>query len=75
MNMATGTVRWFNAAKHYGFIAPDGGGPEVFVHRSALTAAKVTSLDEGASVSFDLELNGERPAAVNVLVLGMRSSE
>jgi cold shock CspA family protein len=47
----------------------------VFVHRSALTAAKVTSLDEGASVSFDLELNGERPAAVNVLVLGMRSSE
>jgi CspA family cold shock protein len=72
--MATGTVRWFNAAKHYGFIAPDQGGREVFVHRSALTEANVASLDEGARVSFDLEKNANRPAAVNLVVLETRSS-
>ncbi len=73
--MATGTVRWFSAAKHYGFIAPDQAGPEVFVHRDALTAANIRSLDDGARVSFDLEVNGVRPAAVNLVVLATRSGE
>lgn len=72
--MATGTVRWFNAAKHYGFIAPDHGGREVFVHRSALASANVESLDEGARVSFDLEKDANRPAAVNLVVLETQSS-
>jgi cold shock protein len=72
--MATGTVRWFNAAKHYGFIAPDQVGPEVFVHRTALTGANIESLDEGARVSFDLEHSGDRPAAANLVVLETRPS-
>jgi cold shock protein len=73
--MVTGTVKWFSAAKHYGFIAPDEGGPDVFVHRSALTAANVESLDDGARISFELELDRARPAAVNLVVLETRSGE
>jgi CspA family cold shock protein len=73
--MVTGTVKWFSAAKHYGFIAPDEGGPEVFVHRSALTAGTVESLHDGVRVSFELELDRARPAAVNLVVLEKRSSE
>jgi len=73
--MATGTVRWFNAAKHYGFIAPDQGGPEVFVHRTALTGVNIQPLNEGARVSFSVELSGGRPAAANLVVLEARSSE
>lgn len=73
--MVTGTVKWFSAAKHYGFIAPDEGGPEVFVHRSALTAANVESLADGVRVSFELDLGRARPAAVNLAVLETRAGE
>ncbi len=53
--MATGVVKWFNATKGFGFIAPDGGGKDVFVHATALEAAGIRSLNEGDKVSFVLE--------------------
>ena len=51
--MAMGTVTWFNATKGYGFIQPDSGGKDVFVHISAVERAGLSSLNEGAKVSFD----------------------
>ena len=53
--MATGTVKWFNSTKGYGFIAPDGGGADVFVHISAVEAAGMRGLDEGQKVNYELE--------------------
>ena len=52
--MATGTVKWFNATKGFGFIQPDGGGKDVFVHISAVERAGMRSLVEGQKVSYDL---------------------
>jgi CspA family cold shock protein len=53
--MATGTVKWFNAQKGYGFIQPDDGGNDVFVHISAVERAGLGSLNEGQKVTFELE--------------------
>ena len=53
--MATGTVKWFNATKGYGFIQPESGGPDVFVHISAVERAGLRGLDEGQKVSYELE--------------------
>lgn len=53
--MTTGTVKWFNGQKGYGFIQPDNGGADVFVHISAVERAGLRSLDEGQKVSFELE--------------------
>jgi len=65
--MPKGTVKWFNPTKGYGFIAPDTGGKDVFVHISAVQKAGMRSLNEGQKVSFDIEQqqNG-RSAAVNL---------
>ena len=65
--MATGTVKWFNAQKGYGFISPDNGGKDVFVHISAVERAGMTSLREGQKVSFDEEADRRgKNAATNL---------
>ena len=53
--MATGTVKWFNATKGFGFIQPDDGGPDVFVHISAVERAGLGSINEGQKLSYELE--------------------
>ena len=53
--MATGTVKWFNGQKGYGFIQPDQGGPDVFVHISAVERAGLSGLNDGQKVSYEIE--------------------
>lgn len=64
--MTIGTVKFFNANKGFGFIAPDGGGKDVFVHASALEAAGMGSLAEGQRVSFEIQADTKGPKAVNL---------
>ncbi|HEX2890405.1 cold-shock protein [Vineibacter terrae] len=66
--MATGTVKWFNTTKGYGFIQPDGGGKDVFVHVSAVERAGLRSLQEGQKVSFEIANERGRSSAVNLQV-------
>lgn len=66
--MATGTVKWFNATKGYGFIQPDGGGKDVFVHISAVERAGFTSLAEGAKVSYEVVANKGKESAENLRI-------
>ena len=65
--MAKGTVKWFNATKGFGFIAPEGASKDVFVHISAVERAGISRLDDGQAVTFDLERdrNG-RESATNL---------
>lgn len=64
--MPTGTVKWFNADKGFGFITPDDGSKDLFVHQSAIAGDGSRSLSEGAKVSFDAEAGDKGPRAVNV---------
>ena len=64
--MATGTVKWFNAEKGFGFIATDEGGADVFVHYSAITSSGYRSLEENQRVTFDVTQGPKGPQAANV---------
>ncbi|MEA2279515.1 MAG: cold shock protein [Solirubrobacteraceae bacterium] len=67
--MATGTVKWFNDDKGFGFITPDDQSKDLFVHHSAIQGNGFKSLAEGAKVSYDAEQGPKGPAATNVLTL------
>jgi CspA family cold shock protein len=64
--MATGTVKWFNPTKGFGFIQPDEGGSDIFVHISAVQAGGFRGLDEGQRVKYELEAKNGRTSAVNL---------
>ena len=68
--MPTGTVKWFNTTKGYGFIAPDGGGKDVFVHISAVEQAEIKELADNTKISFELrEGRDGRASAVDLKIL------
>ncbi|MBI1329408.1 MAG: cold-shock protein [Alphaproteobacteria bacterium] len=64
--MAIGTVKFFNTSKGFGFIAPEGGGKDVFVHATAVEQAGMRSLNEGQRVSFDIQPDARGSKAVNL---------
>ena len=67
--MAQGTVKWFNAEKGFGFITPDGGGQDLFVHHTAIQSQGFRTLDENQRVSFDVTQGPKGPQASNVTKL------
>ena len=67
-NVAIGTVKWFNPTKGFGFIQPDGGGKDVFVHISAVEKAGLSTLNEGAKVSYEIVANRGKESAENLRV-------
>jgi CspA family cold shock protein len=64
--MTTGTVKFFNTTRGFGFISPEDGSKDVFVHISAVEQSGMTGLDEGQKVSFDIEPDARGPKAVNL---------
>jgi CspA family cold shock protein len=68
--MASGTVKWFNESKGYGFIAPEDGSKDVFVHHSNITGNGFKTLSEGAKVEFETREGQKGPEAINVVQAG-----
>jgi CspA family cold shock protein len=66
--MATGTVKWFNPTKGYGFIEPTGAGKDMFVHMSAVEQAGLSTLNEGQSIEYEIESNRGKESAVKLKV-------
>ena len=64
--MSTGKVKWFNASKGYGFITPDDGGDDLFVHHSEIKTSGYATLDEGQAVQFEVGQGKKGPCATNV---------
>ena len=64
--MASGTVKWFNAQKGFGFIEPDGGGKDVFVHISAVERAGMNGLNDGQKISYDIQEERGKMSAANL---------
>ncbi len=73
--MATGSVKWFSGEKGYGFITPDGGGDDVFVHFSQIEGSGYRSLDEGAKVQFETEPGQKGLQATGVRAVGATRQE
>ncbi len=67
--MNNGTVKWFNASKGFGFITPDGGGEDLFVHHSEIKTQGYASLDEGQKVQYEVGQGRKGPCATNVTPL------
>jgi cold shock protein len=67
--MATGVVKWYNPAKRFGFVKPDDGGQDVFVHVTALEAAGLSMLDENQKIQYDLAENKGKMSAVNLKLI------
>ena len=68
--MATGTVKWYNPQKGFGFIAPDDGGKDVFVHATALEAAGIHGLNDGQQVAFELQEERGKTSAAQLKIAG-----
>lgn len=68
--MATGTVKWFNNEKGFGFIAPDDGSADVFAHFSAINSSGYRSLEEGQKVEFETQQGPKGPQAANITPIG-----
>ena len=66
--VATGTVKWFNPTKGYGFVQPQGGGKDVFVHISAVERAGLSTLNEGAVIEYEIVANKGKESAENIKV-------
>ena len=66
--MASGTVKWFNPTKGYGFVQPSGGGKDVFIHISAVEKAGLSTLNEGQQISYDIVSNRGKESAENLKV-------
>ena len=67
--MKTGSVKWFNPSKGYGFISPDGGGKDIFVHISALEISGIKNLSENQKVSYDEARNKDKISAGNIKLI------
>ena len=68
--MAQGTVKWFNSQKGFGFIQPDGGGPDVFVHISAVEKAGLRGLNDGQKITYEVTSDRGKEAATNLQTAG-----
>jgi CspA family cold shock protein len=66
--VASGTVKWFNPTKGYGFVQPSGGGKDVFIHISAVEKARLSTLNEGQQISYDIVSNRGKESAENLKV-------